>query len=150
MKLLALIFTTLITIAASLSLASCATSRQISSGGTNMCMNVENHGYPVAGTPLRVKPCDPWQNQQWVLDHGQITGVGGFCIDVKGSAATDGAEVVYVPCSGSPSQQWNAINGTIVGIGGKCIDIGGVAPTDWMPLVIASCTGSTSQQWLLH
>ena len=44
------------------SLASCATSRQISSGNTNMCMNVEWHGYPVAGVPLRVKPCDPWQN----------------------------------------------------------------------------------------
>lgn len=66
-------------------LTGCATTRQISSGNTNMCMNVVNHGYPVAGTPLRVRPCDPWQNQQWALSHGQITGVGGFCLDVQGT-----------------------------------------------------------------
>jgi Ricin-type beta-trefoil lectin domain len=148
MKALTLILMALIT--SILLLSSCATSRQISSGNSNMCMNVENHGYPVAGTPLRVKPCDPWRNQQWMLDHGQITGVGGFCVDVQGSVASDGAPVVYVPCTGGPSQQWTATNGTIVGIGGKCIDIGGNAPANWTPLVIASCTGSPSQQWVLH
>jgi Ricin-type beta-trefoil lectin domain len=148
MKAMTLILMALIT--AVLLLSSCATSRQISSGNSNMCMNVENHGYPVAGTPLRVKPCDPWRNQQWMLDHGQITGVGGFCVDVQGSVASDGAPVVYVPCTGGPSQQWTAGNGTIVGIGGKCIDIGGNAPANWSPLVIASCTGSPSQQWMLH
>jgi Ricin-type beta-trefoil lectin domain len=149
MKAMTLVFMIFV-ITAVLSLSSCATPRQITSGNSNMCMNVENHGFPVAGTPLKVKPCDPWRNQQWVLDHGQITGVGGYCVDVQGSVATDGSAVVYVPCSGSASQQWNSVNGTIVGIGGKCIDIGGDAPTNGTPLVIASCTGSPSQQWLLH
>jgi hypothetical protein len=129
---------------------SCTTSRQISSGSTNMCMNVEWHGYPVAGTPLRVKPCDPRRNQQWVLNNGQITGVGGFCLDVQGSVASDGAPVLYVPCTGSPSQNWTASNGTITGISGKCLDLGGPAPANWTPLVIATCTGSPSQQWALH
>jgi hypothetical protein len=132
------------------SLTSCVTSRQISSGNTNMCMNVENHGYPVAGTPLRVKPCDPWKNQQWNLNNGQITGVGGFCVDVQGSAANDGAQVIYVPCNGGPSQHWTVANGAIVGIGGKCIDIGAAAPANWTPLVIATCTGSPGQFWELH
>ena len=131
-------------------LTSCATTSQISSGNTNMCMNVENHGYPVPGTPLRVKACDPWQNQQWTLNNGQITGVGGFCVDVQGSQAADGAPVVYVPCNGAPSQHWSIANGSIVGIGGKCIDIGGAAPANWSPLIIASCTGSPSQQWVVH
>src|SRR5580698_6391262 len=130
-------------------LSSCATPRQISSGNTNMCMNVEWHGYPVAGTPLRVKPCDPWRNQQWVLHDGQITGVGGFCLDVQGSVATDGAPVIYVPCTGGPSQFWTATNGTIVGIGGKCVDLGGQGPANLTPLVIAACTGSPTQQWAL-
>jgi acetylxylan esterase len=134
----------------SLSLTSCVTSRQISSGNTNMCMNVEWHGYPVAGTALRVKPCDPWRNQQWILNNSQITGVGGYCVDVQGSVASDGAPVVYVPCNGGPSQQWTAANGTIVGIGGKCLDIGGAAPANWAPLIISTCTGSPSQRWLLH
>jgi hypothetical protein len=132
------------------SLTSCAISRQISSSNTNMCMNVEWHGYPVAGTPLRIKPCDPWRNQQWVLSNGQITGVGGYCVDVQGSVASDGAPVLYVPCNGGPSQHWTFANGTIAGIGGKCLDIGGAAPANLTPLVIATCTGSPSQQWLVH
>jgi Ricin-type beta-trefoil lectin domain len=148
MKKLTLVLISLLAVAASLT--SCVTPRQISSGNTNMCMNVEWHGYPVAGTPLRVKPCDPWRNQQWILDKGQITGVGGFCVDVQGSVANDGAQVIYVPCSGAPSQQWMVANGTIIGLGGKCIDIGGTAPANWTPLVIAACTGSPSQQWQLH
>jgi len=131
-------------------LTSCATPRQISSGNTNMCMNVEWHGYPVAGTPLRVKPCDPWRNQQWFLDNGQMTGVGGFCVDVQGSEPIDGAQVVYVPCTGGPSQHWTVINGSLVGIGGKCIDIGGARPANWSPLIIATCTGSPSQRWVVH
>lgn len=136
--------------AATASLTSCATSRQISSGNTNMCMNVENHGYPVAGTPLRMKACDPWRNQQWTLDNGQINGVGGFCVDVQGSAASEGAPVIYVPCNGGPSQRWTVADGAIIGIGGKCIDIGGAVPAYWSPLIIAACTGSPSQQWAVH
>jgi len=131
-------------------LTSCATTSQISSGNTNMCMNVENHGYPVAGTPLRVKPCDPWQNQLWAFNQGQITGVGGFCVDVQGSQAADGAPVVYVPCNGGPSQHWTVANGAIVGIGGQCMDIGAGVPANWSPLIIATCTGSPTQYWAVH
>ena len=140
---------TLLFVAAWLS-SSCATPRQISSGNTNQCMNVENHGYPVAGTPLRVKGCDPWRNQQWVFNKGQITGVGGFCLDVQGSAAAEGAPVLYVPCDGRPSQNWTVANNHIIGIGGKCIDIGGGEPDNFAPLIIATCTGSDSQVWLVH
>lgn len=53
---------------------------------SNQCMNVENHGYPVAGTPLRVKACDPWRNQQWVFNNGQIiVGIGGVAGALKTS-----------------------------------------------------------------
>ncbi len=129
----------------------CATSHQITAGPTNQCINVVNHGYPEAGTPLRVKPCDPWQNQQWTLNkNATITGVGGFCVDVQGSAATEGAAILYVPCDGRASQNWAAVNGTLTGIGGKCIDIGGGEPATGAPLVLASCNGSPSQQWIVH
>jgi len=131
-------------------LTSCATSRQISSGNTNMCLNVEWHGYPVAGTPLRVKPCDPWRNQQWMLNDGQITGVGGFCVDVQGGVASEGAPVIYVPCNGGQSQHWTVANGAIVGIGGQCMDIGAGVPANWSPLIIATCTGSPTQYWAVH
>ena len=129
----------------------CATSRQITSGNSNMCVNVINHGYPQAGARVIMKGCDPWQNQQWTFSgNGQITGVGGFCMDVEGSAANDGAPVIYTPCSGSPSQNWTAANGTIVGIGGKCLDISGGNPQQGAQLVINPCNGSPSQQWVSH
>ena len=108
----------------------CASTMQITSGNTNMCVNVVNHGSPEPGAPVIVRGCDPWKNQQWSFNgHGQITGIGGFCLDVQGSAPEDGAAVIYTPCSGSPSQNWTAGNGTIVGIGGKCLDISGGDPS---------------------
>jgi Ricin-type beta-trefoil lectin domain len=132
-------------------LSGCATSHQITAGPTNQCINVVNHGYPEAGVPLRVRPCDPWQNQQWALNKGAtITGVGGFCVDVQGSAATEGSAIIYVPCDGRPSQKWAWVNGTLTGIGGKCIDIGGGEPATGAPLILATCNGSPSQQWIVH
>jgi hypothetical protein len=132
-------------------LAGCGTTRQVSSGNTEQCLNVEWHGYPVAGTPLKVKPCDPWRNQQWFFNRdGSITGVGGFCVDVQGSQAAEGTQVIYVPCTGSPSQRW-IVNGTqLVGVAGKCVDIAGGEPNTLAPLVMAACSGSPTQQWLLH
>jgi beta-galactosidase len=131
-------------------LPGCATTHQISSGGTNQCMNVVNHGYPVAGTPVHVKQCDPWQNQQWAFDKGHIVGVGGFCLDVQGSAAAEGAPILYVPCDGRPSQNWSVSNGAITGIGGMCVDVQGHVPYDQAPLVLATCNGGPTQQWAVH
>jgi hypothetical protein len=129
----------------------CATPMQITSGNTNMCMNVINHGSPEPGARVIVRGCDPWKNQHWSFNgHGQITGVGGFCLDVQGSAPEDGAAVIYTPCSGSPSQNWTGSNGSIIGIGGKCLDISGSSPTERAPLIINTCNGSPSQQWVSH
>ncbi|HTC16694.1 MAG TPA: ricin-type beta-trefoil lectin domain protein [Steroidobacteraceae bacterium] len=135
----------------STSVTGCATTSQLTSGNTNMCMNVINHGYPQPGAPVIMKVCDPWKNQQWSFNgNGVITGVGGFCLDVQGSAPKDGAAVIYTPCSGSPSQNWTASNGTIVGIGGKCLDITGGSPEQGAPLIINTCNGAPSQQWISH
>jgi hypothetical protein len=132
-------------------LSACATTRQVSNGNTDQCLNVEWHGYPVAGTPLRVKPCDPWRNQQWYFNKdGSITGVGDFCVDVQGSQIAEGTAVIYVPCSGSPSQKWTVSATQLIGVGGKCVDVSGDEPRPGAPLVMAACSGSPTQQWLLH
>ena len=147
-----IVLSALVGASAALAAAGCASTRQITSGNSNMCMNVINHVSPVPGAPIIVRPCDPWQNQQWAFNgSGQIIGVGGFCVDVQGSEARDGARVIYTPCSGAPSQNWSAAgNGTITGIGGKCLDIGGGDPVQGAPLVINACNGSPSQQWVSH
>jgi hypothetical protein len=133
------------------SVVSCATTQQFTNNDSNMCMNVVNHGSPQPGAPVIMKVCDPWKNQQWSFSgNGQITGVGGFCLDVQGGAPTDGAAVLYTPCVGAPSQNWTASNGAIVGIGGKCLDVRGGAPIGGEPLVINACNGSPSQRWVSH
>jgi hypothetical protein len=133
------------------SFVGCATAQQITNNNSNMCMNVINHGSPEPGAAVIMKVCDPWKNQKWSFSgNGQITGVGGFCLDVQGSAPTDGAAVIYTPCVGSPSQNWTANNGAIIGIGGKCLDVTGGNPTDGTRLIIATCNGSPSQRWISH
>ena len=132
-------------------LSGCATTKQVSSGSTNQCMNVEWHGYPVAGTPLRVKPCDPWRNQQWLFNKdGSVTGVGGFCVDVQNGSDAAGTAVLYVPCTGAPSQRWTVAGTQLIGVGGKCVDVSGGEPNTLAPLVLATCNGAPTQQWLLH
>lgn len=132
-------------------LGGCASPHQITAGSTGQCMNVENHGYPVAGTPLKMKTCDPWKNQEWSLSSsGTISGVGGFCVDVQGGQPTDGSPINYVPCDGRASQSWSLVHGAIVGLGGKCIDIVGGTPENGAPLALATCNGSPSQQWQIH
>ena len=130
--------------------AACSSTNQLVNANTNECVNVPYHGYPVEGTPVRIKQCDPWQNQQWAFNDGHITGVGGFCLDVQGSAAVEGAPINYVPCDGRPSQNWTLVNGVIQGIGGKCVDVQGGAPYNQAPLILATCSGSPTQQWVVH
>ncbi len=127
-----------------------ADATQITSASSNACINVPWHGTPVQGTPVHVKQCDPWRNQQWSINQGQVTGVGGFCLDVEGGKPVDGSRVVYEPCNQSPSQNWRIAQGQFVGIGGKCLDIKGGVPDDGAFLIVSTCSSVSSQQWTVH
>jgi hypothetical protein len=129
-------------------LAAC--SSQLVNNASNECANLPWHGYPIDGTPVRLIPCVGRPGEQWNAKNGQITGVGGSCMDVQGSNALDGARVIGVTCNGSPSQNWTPTNGQILGIGGKCLDVAGGGTSDSVPLVIMSCSGAPSQQWSFH
>ena len=137
-----------------LALTGCASGNLLVNSSTNECMNVPYHGYPQDGTPVRLLQCMGRENQYWSFTKtGQITGVGGSCLDVQGSEPVDGASIVFVTCNGRPSQNWtssNPLGGQIVGMGGKCIDVAGGNPADYAPLVLVPCNGSVSQQWSLH
>jgi Ricin-type beta-trefoil lectin domain len=131
-----------------LCLASC--SSQIVNNYSNECVNLPWHGYPMDGTPVRLLQCIGRQGEQWNVKNGQITGVGGSCLDVEGSAPLDGARVIGVTCNGSPSQNWSVADGHIVGIGGKCLDVASGGAGDFVPLIIMTCSGAPSQQWSVH
>ena len=131
-------------------LSACASGNMLVVANTNECMLVPWHGYPIDGTQVRLRQCIGKQQQYWNIANGQITGIGGSCLDVMGGAPADGARVITVACNGSPSQQWTVANGQIVGVGGKCLDVAGGGERDFLPLIITSCSGAPSQQWSLH
>ena len=142
-------YATLLVLAFACVLNACATSHRVMSGNTNMCINVVNHGMPVPNEPIIMHYCDRWENQQWTFNsNGTITGIGGYCIDVQGGAATDGAKAVYTPCTGSASQSWVSSEGKIKGIGGKCLDVDGGGLE--APVIIRTCNGSLTQNWVWH
>ncbi len=128
-------------------LPGCAPGNLLVAANTNECVLVPWHGYPIDGTQVRLRQCIGKQQQYWNIANGQITGIGGSCLDVNGAAAVDGARVIYVHCNGSPSQQWSYTNGQIVGIGGKCLESLGGTDAEGVPLVINACSGAPTQQW---
>jgi Ricin-type beta-trefoil lectin domain len=127
-----------------------APASQLNSVNSSECVNVPWHGYPIDGTRVHVLQCNDRPNQQWVLQHGQIVGVGGSCLDVQGGLSADGTAVVFVTCNGRPGQTWGVADGHIVGVGGKCLDISGGQAADHATLVIATCSGAPTQQWTVQ
>ena len=87
---------------------SCASGSLLVAANTNECVLVPWHGYPIDGTQVRLRQCIGKQQQYWNVANGQITGIGGSCLDVSGAQPVDGARVIYVACNGSPSQHWNS------------------------------------------
>jgi hypothetical protein len=133
-----------------LNLAACTSGSLLVSDGSNECVLVPWHGYPIDGTQVRLRQCVGQKNQYWNVANGQITGIGASCLDVNGASPADGARVIYVTCNGSPSQHWTYANGQIVGIGGKCLQSLGATENDGVPLIISNCDGSPAQQWQMH
>jgi hypothetical protein len=134
----------------SLGTTSCASGSLLIAANTNECVLVPWHGHPIDGTQVRLRQCIGKQQQYWNVANGQITGIGGSCLDVSGAAPVDGARVIYVACNGSPSQHWTVANGQIIGIGGKCLDSLGETDAEGVPLLITACSSSPTQQWQIH
>jgi hypothetical protein len=137
----------LLAIAAS---SGCASQNMLVSANTSQCAHLVWHGSLDQGRPITLRQCIGRRNEFWSIADGQISGIGGACFDVDGSAPVEGAGVIAVACNGSPSQHW-ALQGTnVVGIGGKCLDTLHGDESDGTPLIISSCSGAPTQQWQVH
>jgi Ricin-type beta-trefoil lectin domain len=127
-----------------------ARAMQILESNSGQCINVPWHGVPVEGIGVRVKQCDPWKNQQWTITGGQITGIGGLCLDVRGGQPANGAKVIYASCSQSPSQFWQITGGQVLSIGGKCLDVAGGQAVNGAQLILLPCSSASTQQWTVQ
>ena len=84
----------------------------------------------VNGTSIHIFDCEGNDNQKWSYNPGtrEIKNLDGLCIDVKGGAAKDNADVQVADCNGKDGQKWTPyadgeVPGQMQGIGGKCLDV---------------------------
>src|SRR5882757_3185520 len=78
---------------------------------------------------------------------GQITGIGGKCVDVSGANTANGTAVQLWDCNGTGAQQWNVgTDGTIRALG-KCLDVTSAGTANGSTIQLYDCNGTAAQQW---
>jgi beta-glucanase (GH16 family) len=79
---------------------------------------------------------------------GQITGLGGKCVDVAAANSADGTPVQLYDCNGTNAQQWTRPgDGTIRALG-KCLDVNAGSVADGARVQLWTCNGTGAQQWV--
>jgi len=78
---------------------------------------------------------------------GQLTGVGGKCVDVSGSNTANGTRIQLWTCNGTGAQSWTVgTDGTIRALG-KCMDVSGGSTANGARVQLWDCNGTGAQQW---
>lgn len=80
---------------------------------------------------------------------GEITGIGGKCVDVSGARRADGTPIVIFTCNGSAAQTWTMkADGTVQALG-KCLDVQDDGTYDGAAVQLWSCgSGQPNQRWV--
>jgi glucosylceramidase len=78
---------------------------------------------------------------------GQITGLGGKCIDIAAASSANGTAVQLYDCNGSTAQQMTVgTDGSIRALG-KCLDVTSASTANGAQIQLYDCNGSGAQQW---
>ncbi|WP_436535939.1 arabinofuranosidase catalytic domain-containing protein [Actinoplanes sp. HUAS TT8] len=77
-----------------------------------------------------------------------VGGQSGRCLDVPGSATTNGLPTQLYDCSGTTGQAWTYTNTKqLIVYGTKCLDASGQGTANGTAVVIWDCNGQANQQW---
>ncbi|MEU8383379.1 family 16 glycosylhydrolase, partial [Streptosporangium sp. NPDC048865] len=72
---------------------------------------------------------------------GQITGIGGKCVDVAGASSANGTPVQLYDCNGTAAQQWTlGTDGTVRALG-KCLDVTAASTANGAQIQLYDCNG---------
>nr|WP_285739161.1 ricin-type beta-trefoil lectin domain protein [Kitasatospora phosalacinea] len=72
----------------------------------------------------------------------------GRCLDVPGSATSNGTQTQLWDCHGGTNQRWTyTANKQLVVYGNKCLDASGQGTGNGTAVVIWDCNGQSNQQW---
>ncbi|GLY47236.1 glucosylceramidase [Lentzea sp. NBRC 102530] len=78
---------------------------------------------------------------------GQITGLGGKCLDVTDGSTANGTLPQIWDCFGGPNQTWTlSSDGTVRGLG-KCLDVTGNGTANGSAVQLWDCFGGPNQRW---
>ncbi|MCE7006668.1 ricin-type beta-trefoil lectin domain protein [Kibdelosporangium philippinense] len=77
---------------------------------------------------------------------GQITGIGGKCVDVSGSNTANGTPIQLWGCNGTGAQRWTVQSGTLQALG-KCMDITSSGTANGTLVQLWDCNGTGAQVW---
>ncbi|MGX7827951.1 carbohydrate-binding protein [Actinokineospora sp. 24-640] len=79
---------------------------------------------------------------------GQITGLGGKCVDVSGSNTADGTKIQLWTCNSTNAQSWALGADNTVRALGKCMDVSNGGTANGTPTWLWTCNGGGAQQWV--
>ncbi|MFJ8039055.1 family 16 glycosylhydrolase [Kitasatospora sp. NPDC096147] len=80
---------------------------------------------------------------------GQISGIGGMCVDVAGASNADRTPIQLHNCTGNAAQQWTTGDGTVRALG-KCLDVNASNSADGTAIQLYTCNGTGAQQWSIN
>jgi chitinase len=78
---------------------------------------------------------------------GQITGLAGLCVDVRGASSANFTPVQVYTCNGTNAQQWTVAGGNTLQALGKCMDINGGGTSNGTTVDLYDCNGTGAQVW---
>ncbi|MFI9550049.1 RICIN domain-containing protein [Nonomuraea endophytica] len=81
---------------------------------------------------------------------GQITGIGGKCVDVAGANPANGTAVQLWDCNSSAAQNWSWNGDGSVRALGKCMDVTSAGTANGTPVQLYDCNGTGAQRWTFN
>ncbi|WP_406674751.1 lectin [Nonomuraea sp. N2-4H] len=78
---------------------------------------------------------------------GQITGIGGKCVDVAGAETANGTPIQLWDCNGTAAQSWTWNSDGSVRALGKCMDVTAGSTANGAKVQLYDCNGTGAQRW---
>ncbi|NEA41176.1 RICIN domain-containing protein [Streptomyces sp. SID11385] len=109
----------------------------------------QNHCVQLAGSSLKLYPCDGGADQQWQFAKDGTLRKNGRCLSLAGRSTNDGTYAVMAGCDTTNVTQWRYSPGNdIVNVAAdKCLDVANASTAAGTPLQIAWCSGNWAQKW---
>ncbi len=96
-----------------------------------------------------------WSTEAWYTLNamvgtrtGQITGLGGKCVDIDNAGTADGTKVQLWTCNGTDAQKWTLSGDGTVRALGKCLDVQRGGTANGTATWLWTCNGTGAQQWV--